>query len=54
MSYGFINAPGISELLSKILAVASSVEYLFFSRLAYFIIERAWPQSMYTQRGEQL
>ncbi|KAF3405559.1 Sugar transporter STL1 [Talaromyces pinophilus] len=40
MSYVFINALGISELLSRILAAAGSVDYLLFSCLAYFIIER--------------
>ena len=40
MSYIFINALGISELLSRILAAAGSVDYLIFSILAYFVIER--------------
>jgi hypothetical protein len=40
MSYIFINALGISELLSRILAAAGSVDYLIFSCLAYFVIER--------------
>jgi Na+/melibiose symporter-like transporter len=40
MSYVFINALGISELLSRILAAAGSVDYLLFSCLAYFVIER--------------
>jgi MFS family permease len=40
MSYVFINALGINELLSRILAAAGSVDYLIFSCLAYFIIER--------------
>lgn len=40
MSYVFINALGISELLSRILAAAGSVDYLVFSCLAYFVIER--------------
>ncbi|PGH20429.1 hypothetical protein AJ80_03575 [Polytolypa hystricis UAMH7299] len=40
MSYVFINALGISELLARILAAAGSVDYLLFSCLAYFVIER--------------
>ncbi|EEH39633.2 hexose carrier protein [Paracoccidioides lutzii Pb01] len=40
MSYIFINALNISELLSRILAAAGSIDYLFFSCLAYFVIER--------------
>ncbi|KAF2740627.1 sugar transporter STL1 [Polyplosphaeria fusca] len=40
MSYIFINALGISELLSRILAAAGSVDYLFFACMAYFVIER--------------
>lgn len=40
MSYIFINALGISELLSRILAAAGSVDYLFFACMAYFLIER--------------
>ena len=40
MSYVFINALNISELLSRILAAAGSVDYLVFSCLAYFVIER--------------
>ncbi|KAL2223044.1 putative MFS sugar transporter [Thermoascus aurantiacus ATCC 26904] len=40
MSYVFINALNINELLSRILAAAGSVDYLFFSCLAYFFIER--------------
>lgn len=40
MSYIFINALGISELLSRILAAAGSVDYLVFACLAYFVIER--------------
>ena len=40
MSYIFINALGISELLSRILAACGSVDYLIFSVLAYFVIER--------------
>ncbi|KAF2488787.1 sugar transporter STL1 [Lophium mytilinum] len=40
MSYIFINALGISTLLSRILAAAGSVDYLIFACLAYFVIER--------------
>ncbi|KAL1989382.1 hypothetical protein VTN96DRAFT_144 [Rasamsonia emersonii] len=40
MSYVFIHALHINELLSRILAAAGSVDYLFFACLAYFIIER--------------
>lgn len=40
MTYIFINALAISTLLSRILAAAGSVEYLFFACLAYFVIER--------------
>ena len=40
MSYVFINALNISELLSRILAAAGSVDYLIFACLAYFVIER--------------
>jgi hypothetical protein len=40
MSYVFINALHINELLSRILAAAGSVDYLLFSCLAYFVIER--------------
>jgi hypothetical protein len=40
MSYIFINALGISELLARILAAAGSVDYLIFACLAYFVIER--------------
>lgn len=40
MSYIFINALGISELLSRILAACGSVDYLIFACLAYFVIER--------------
>jgi hypothetical protein len=40
MSYIFINSLGISELLSRILAAAGSVDYLIFACLAYFVIER--------------
>jgi MFS family permease len=40
MSYIFINALHISEILSRVLAAAGSVDYLVFSFLAYFVIER--------------
>jgi len=40
MSYIFINALGISPLLSRILAACGSVDYLIFACLAYFWIER--------------
>ena len=40
MSYIFINSLGISELLARILAAAGSLDYLLFSCLAYFVIER--------------
>ena len=35
MSYIFINALGISTLLSRILAACGSVDYLIFACLAY-------------------
>lgn len=40
MSYIFINALHIHELLSRILAAAGSMDYLFFACAAYFTIER--------------
>ena len=40
MSYVFIHALNLSEVLSRILAAAGSVDYLLFSCLAYFVIER--------------
>lgn len=40
MSYSFINALNLYALLSRILAAAGSVDYLIFSCLAYFVIER--------------
>ena len=40
MSYVFINALNLEELISRILAAAGSVDYLLFSCLAYFVIER--------------
>lgn len=36
----FIHAIGMSELLARILAAAGSMDYLFFSFMAYFVIER--------------
>ena len=41
MSYIFINALGLDDLLSRILAAAGSVDYLIFACLAYFVIERS-------------
>ncbi|CAM1501449.1 Fc.00g034330.m01.CDS01 [Cosmosporella sp. VM-42] len=40
MTYVFIHAIGMSELLARILAAAGSMDYLLFSFLAYFVIER--------------
>lgn len=40
MTYVFINALGLSEFLARILAAAGSMDYLFFSFMAYFVIER--------------
>lgn len=40
MTYVFINALGYDELRARILAAAGSVDYLIFSFLAYFVIER--------------
>jgi hypothetical protein len=40
MTYVFINALGFSELMSRILAAAGSIDYLVFSFLAWFVIER--------------
>ncbi|KAF3765368.1 putative MFS sugar transporter [Cryphonectria parasitica EP155] len=40
MTYVFINALGFSELRARILAAAGSMDYLFFSFMAYFVIER--------------
>jgi hypothetical protein len=40
MTYVFINAIGFSELTARILAAAGSMDYLFFSFMAYFVIER--------------
>jgi Na+/melibiose symporter-like transporter len=40
MSYIFIHALHIDELLSRILAAVGSIDYLFFACAAYFTIER--------------
>lgn len=40
MTYVFIHAIGLSELLARILAAAGSMDYLLFSFLAYFVVER--------------
>lgn len=40
MTYVFINAIGFSELNARILAAAGSMDYLFFSFMAYFVVER--------------
>ncbi|KAG6359708.1 hypothetical protein INS49_010760 [Diaporthe citri] len=40
MTYVFIHAIGFSELTARILAAAGSMDYLFFSFMAYFVIER--------------
>lgn len=40
MTYVFINALGFSELTARILAAAGSMDYLFFSFMAYFVVER--------------
>jgi hypothetical protein len=40
MSYIFINALGISTILSRVLAACGSVDYLIFACLAYLVIER--------------
>lgn len=39
MSYIFINALSMSELLSRVLAACGSVAYLMFACLAYLAIE---------------
>ncbi|KAI1618777.1 MFS transporter [Exophiala viscosa] len=39
-TYIFIHAINLNELLARILAAAGSVDYLIFSFLAYFVIER--------------
>jgi hypothetical protein len=53
MSYIFINSLGISELLSRILAAAGSVDYLIFACLAYFVIER-YGRRRVSERGQSL
>jgi len=40
MTYVFIHALKISTLTARILAAAGSMDYLFFSFMAYFVIER--------------
>lgn len=40
MTYVFIHAIGFSEFMARILAAAGSMDYLFFSFMAYFVIER--------------
>lgn len=40
MTYVFIHAIGFSEQMARILAAAGSMDYLFFSFMAYFVIER--------------
>lgn len=40
MTYVFINALGFSTLRARVLAAAGSMDYLFFSFMAYFVIER--------------
>lgn len=40
MTYVFINALNMSEFMARILAAAGSMDYLFFSFMAYFVIER--------------
>lgn len=40
MTYIFIHAIGFDTLMARILAAAGSVDYLVFSFLAYFVIER--------------
>lgn len=40
MQYVFIHAIGLSEFTARVLAAAGSVDYLFFSLMAYFVIER--------------
>lgn len=47
MSYIFINALGISELLSRILAACGSVDYLICACQAYFVIEKIWETQGY-------
>ncbi|KAH8901524.1 MFS transporter [Thozetella sp. PMI_491] len=40
MTYVFIHAIGLDELMARILAAAGSVDYLVFSFMAYFVVER--------------
>ena len=40
MTYVFINAIHFSEFTARVLAAAGSMDYLFFSFMAYFVIER--------------
>ncbi|OAQ72887.1 sugar transporter STL1 [Pochonia chlamydosporia 170] len=40
MTYVFIHAIGLNELMARILAAAGSVDYLVFSFLAFFVVER--------------
>ncbi|QGI67572.1 hypothetical protein CEK26_011523 [Fusarium fujikuroi] len=40
MTYVFINALGLSEFMARVLAAAGSIDYLVFSFLAWFVIER--------------
>jgi hypothetical protein len=40
MTYVFINAINFSQLTARILAAAGAMDYLFFSFMAYFVIER--------------
>lgn len=40
MTYVFINALDLSEFTARVLAAAGSVDYLIFSFLAWFVIER--------------
>lgn len=40
MTYVFIHAIGLDEQTARILAAAGSMDYLFFSFMAYFVIER--------------
>lgn len=37
MTYVFINALGFSEFTARVLAAAGSMDYLFFSFMAYFV-----------------
>jgi fucose permease len=40
MTYVFINALDLSEFMARVLAAAGSIDYLVFSFLAWFVIER--------------